>query len=283
MKKFLCKVLIPSTGKYEYFQEIDFHTSKSLGKYIQNNDVFGFSRCLENFVKDNSPDKKSRNILDMLAILCQLRAYCYGDYIKFESRNDKGELITYKHNVNRILEFSSVIKDCCDEYICHKNFEICVGLPHNLLCDDNQDIISRNIRYIKIGKDIINFSTITVHEKEQVLSSLDASFSAEIMKYIQKITKILEKIAFFEEMDINPFKNIKLNPYNDSIIQYLSAIFNYNLMNMYELEYILIRRLRFSLHDLKNLTLNEAELHLNLYKKELEMAEQEQKKHAIEK
>ena len=158
-----------------------------------------------------------------------------------------------------------------------------IGLPHNLLPDENYDVISRNIRHIRIGNDKIDFSSINSHEKERVLASLDASFSAEIMNYIQKITKILDKVTFFEELDANPFKNIKLNPYNDSIIQYLSAIFNYNLMNMYELEYILIRRLRFSLKDLENLTINEAELHLNLYKKELEMAEEEQKKHGIEK
>jgi hypothetical protein len=283
MKKFLCKVLIPSTGKYEHFNEIDFLTGKTLSKYIQNNDVFGFSKSLQSIIKNNNSEKKTYNVLDMLAILCQLRAYCYGDHIKFESRNDKGELVTYKHNVNRILEFSSIIKDCSDECISHKNFEMLMGLPHNLLPDENYDVISRNIRHIKVGNDKVNFSDISNYEKERILASLDASFSAEIMKYIQKITKILEKISFFEEFDVNPFKNVKLNPYNDSIVQYLSAIFNYNLMNMYELEYILIRRLRFSLQDLGNMTLNEAELHLNLYKKELEMAEEVQKKNSIEK
>jgi len=47
---------------------------------------------------------------------------------------------------------------------------------------------------------------------------------------------------------------------------------------LYELEYILIRRLRFSLADLQNMTVNEAELHLNLYKKELQTMEDMQKK-----
>jgi hypothetical protein len=42
----------------------------------------------------------------------------------------------------------------------------------------------------------------------------------------------------------------------------------------------LIRRLRFSLSDLQNMSINEAELHLNLYKKELQTIEEMQKKNS---
>lgn len=283
MKSFLCKVLIPSTGKYEYFQEIDFLTSKTISKYIKNNDVIGFSRCVENIVKTNAVEPKSFHVLDMLAILCQLRSYCYGDTVKLEGRNDSGSPVVYKHNINRILNLSSLIKECDDQYLYKKDLELCIGLPHNLLPDENFDVISRNIRSLKVGSDHINFSELKGYEKERILQNLDASFSGEIIKFTQKIAKIFENNCFFEDMDIKDFKNIKLNPYNESIVQYLVSIFNYDLMSIYELEYILIRRLRFSLSDLENMTIIEAELHLNLYKKELDTIEEMQKKNGIEK
>ena len=106
MKSFLCKVLIPSTGKYEYFREIDFQTSKTISKYIKNNDVVGFSKCVENIVKTNAVEEKSRHVLDMLAILCQLRSYCYGDTVKLEGRNEKGDPVLqtqYKSNFKCII------------------------------------------------------------------------------------------------------------------------------------------------------------------------------------
>jgi len=283
MKSFLCKVLIPSTGKYEYFREIDFLTSKTISKYIKNNDVIGFAKCIENIVKTNSIEQKSYHVLDLLSILCQLRSYCYGDSIKLEGRNEKGDPITYKHNINRILNFSYLVKECEDVYFYKKDLELCVGLPHNLLPDEDFDVISRNIRCLKIGEDKINFPELKSYEKERILQNLDASFSGEIIKFTQKITKLFENTNFFEEIDIKDFKNIKLNPYNESIVQYLASIFNYDLMSIYELEYILIRRLRFSLSDLKNMTIIEAELHLNLYKKELETIENMQKKNGVEK
>lgn len=283
MKSFLCKVLIPSTGKYDYFREIDFLTSKTISKYIKNNDVIGFSKCVENIVNTNAVEPKNYHVLDMLAILCQLRSYCYGDTVKLEGRNENGSPVVYKHNINRILNASSLIKECDDQYVYKKNLELCVGLPQNFLPDENFDVISRNIRSLKIANDNIIFSELAQYDKERILQNLDASFSGEIIKFTQKITKLFENTYLFEDMDIKDFKNIKLNPYNESIIHYLVSIFNYDLMSIYELEYILIRRLRFSLSDLKNMTIIEAELHLNLYKKELDTIDEMQKKNGLEK
>jgi hypothetical protein len=283
MKSFLCKVLIPSTGKYEYFREIDFLTSKTISKYIKNNDIVGFSKCVENIVKSNGVEQKSYHVLDILAVLCQLRSYCYGDTVKLEGRSENGSPVVYKHSINRVLNTSSLIKECDDQYVYKKDLELCIGLPHNLLPDDDFDVISRNIRELKAGSDRIIFSDLKNFEKERILQNLDASFSGEIIKFTQKIVKLFENTNLFEEMDIKDFKNIKLNPYNESIVQYLVSIFNYDLMSIYELEYILIRRLRFSLSDLKNMTIIEAELHLNLYKKEVETIENIQKKNGVEK
>ena len=278
MKNFLCKVLIPSTGKYEYFREIDFCTSKTLSKYIQNNDVLGFSKCLESIIETNSENQKKFNIIDMLAILCQLRSYSYGDTITLSGKNQNNQAVTYKHRVNRILEYSGTIKECQEQSFHGKNIELCVDLPYNLISDENFDVISRNIKYLRVDHEQVDFENIINSDKQNILSMLDASFSGEILKYNQKIIKLLEVIKLFEDIEIKYFKNITLNPYNESVIQYLFAIFNYDLMNIYELEYILIRRLRFSLSDLQNMTIIEAELHLNLYKKELQTIEEMQKK-----
>jgi len=278
MKNFLCKVLIPSTGKYEYFREIDFSTSKTISKYIQNNDVLGFSKCLESIIETNSQGEKRFNIIDMLAILCQLRSYSYGDTITLSGKNEKDQPVTYKHRINRILNYSGTIKECQEECFYNKNIELCVDLPYNLISDEDFDVISRNIKYLRVDHEQIDFQNIKSSDKQNILSMLDASFSGEILKYNQKIIKLLDQIKLFEDIEIKDFKNITLNPYNESVIQYLLAIFNYDLMNIYELEYILIRRLRFSLSDLQNMSINEAELHLNLYKKELQTIEEMQKK-----
>ena len=280
MKNFLCKVLIPSTGKYEYFQEIDFSTSKTISKYIQNNDILGFSKCMESIIEANSQGEKRFNIIDMLAILCQLRSYSYGDTITLSGKNEKDQPVTYKHRINRILNYSGTIKECQEECFYNKNIELCVDLPYNLISDEDFDVISRNIKYLRVDHEQIDFKNIKSSDKQNILSMLDASFSGEILKYNQKIIKLLDQIKLFEDIEIKDFKNITLNPYNESVIQYLLAIFNYDLMNIYELEYILIRRLRFSLSDLQNMSINEAELHLNLYKKELQTIEEMQKKNS---
>jgi len=280
MKNFLCKVLIPSTGKYEYFREIDFSTSKTISKYIQNNDILGFSKCMESIIEANSQGEKRFNIIDMLAILCQLRSYSYGDTITLSGKNEKDQPVTYKHRINRILNYSGTIKECQEECFYNKNIELCVDLPYNLISDEDFDVISRNIKYLRVDHEQIDFQNIKSSDKQNILSMLDASFSGEILKYNQKIIKLLDQIKLFEDIEIKDFKNITLNPYNESVIQYLLAIFNYDLMNIYELEYILIRRLRFSLSDLQNMSINEAELHLNLYKKELQTIEEMQKKNS---
>jgi hypothetical protein len=235
---------------------------------------------MESIIESNSQGEKRFNIIDMLAILCQLRSYSYGDTITLSGKNEKDQPVTYKHRINRILNYSGTIKECQEECFYNKNIELCVDLPYNLISDEDFDVISRNIKYLRVDHEQIDFQNIKSSDKQNILSMLDASFSGEILKYNQKIIKLLDQIKLFEDIEIKDFKNITLNPYNESVIQYLLAIFNYDLMNIYELEYILIRRLRFSLSDLQNMSINEAELHLNLYKKELQTIEEMQKKNS---
>ena len=88
MNNFYCRIFVPSTGTYEYFKEINFVASKSISKFIQNNDLKGLALFLQTVVRDNCYNKDVNfNILDLLSILCQLRSYCYGNVITFNLKN----------------------------------------------------------------------------------------------------------------------------------------------------------------------------------------------------
>jgi len=284
MNNFYCRIFVPSTGTYEYFKEINFVASKSISKFIQNNDLKGLALFLETVVRDNCYNKEINfNILDLLSILCQLRSYCYGNVITFNLKNENNAKISFKHNVQRVIEFEELFKKSFETVIHHKNIEIKLDLPSHLMVLDDSDMISENIKYISIESEKVPFSNLTKNEKESVLNLLTANFSNKIMDYIQENVKFLSNYEFFEKINIKSFQNITLNPYNNSVIEYLKIIFNYDLMSLYEIEYLLIRKLKFSLLDLENISLNEAELHLNLYKKELKSMEEQNSKSGVAK
>lgn len=284
MKNFYCKVFVPSTEKYEYFKEINFLESKIISKFIQNNDLRGFSLFLQTLVNKNKYNKNLNfNILDYLLILCQLRGYSYGNMVTFNVKNDTGAPLTFKHNVQRLLGEESLLNKKFDKIIYSDKMEIKLNLPKNLNFFEENDIISQNIDFICIDSEKIVFENLSKLQKETILNTLPANFSNKIFNYIQEINQFLSNFLFFEPVNSKNFSNISLNPYNNSFIEYLKIIFSYDLMSLYELEYLLIRKLKFGLGDLKNISLNEAELHLNLYKKELKTIEEANSKSGVAK
>jgi len=282
MKKFYCRVLVPSTGKYEYFREINFSETKNISKFIQNNDLKGLSVFLQDLVDKNGYDKNIiYNILDYLFILCQLRGYSYGSTVTFNTKNENGSPFSFKHNVQRLLTYENLLQKDFKKTIYDNKIEVNLDLPKKLQFLNESDIISRNIESMCIDSQKISFSELKNNEKEMILNSLTANFSNKILDYIREVTEFLSQFSFFETINSKNFENITLNPYNNSFIEYLKTIFSYDLMGLYEIEYLLIRKLKFSLTDLKNISLNEAELHLNLYKKELKAMEDANNKSGV--
>lgn len=284
MKKFYCRIFVPSTGNYEYFKEINFFDSKNISKFIQNNDLKGLSAFLQDLANKNAYNKNIKyNILDYLLILCQLRGYSYGNTVTFSIKNDNGSPFSFKHNVQRLLASEELMQHKFSKTIYDNKIQLYLNLPSNLEFLNETDVISRNIDQMVIDSQKINFSELNKDQQESVLNELPASVSNKILEYIKEITEFLSKFKFFENVAVKSFDNISLNPYNNSFIEYLKIIFSYDLMGLYELEYLLIRKLKFSLTDLKNLSLNEAELHLNLYKKELKAMEEANNKSGVAK
>lgn len=284
MKKFYCRVFVPSTGNYEYFKEINFLDTKNISKFIQNNDLKGLSAFLQDLVHKNAYNKNIiYNILDYLLILCQLRGYSYGNNVTFSIKNDNGSPFSFKHNVQRLLADEELIQKRFFKTIYDNKIELNLNLPKNLEFLNETDVISRNIESMIIDSQKILFSELEKNQQESILNALAASVSNKILDYIKENIDFLSNYSFFEPIGVKSFENIKLNPYNNSFIEYLKIIFSYDLMGLYEIEYLLIRKLKFSLTDLKNLSLNEAELHLNLYKKELKAMEEANNKSGVAK
>jgi hypothetical protein len=284
MKKFYCRIFVPSTENYEYFKEINFFDSKNISKFIQNNDLKGLSAFLQDLVNKNAYDKNIKyNILDYLLILCQLRGYSYGNTVTFSIKNDNGSPFSFKHNVQRLLIHEEMIRHNFSKTVYDNKIQLYLDLPSNLEFLNETDIISKNIQDIVIDSQKINFFKLSKNHQESLLNELPASVSNKVLEYVKETTEFLSEFKFFENVAIKSFDNISLNPYNNSFIEYLKIIFSYDLMGLYELEYILIRKLKFSLTDLKNLSLNEAELHLNLYKKELKTMEEANNKSGVAK
>ena len=273
---------MPSTGNYEYFREINFLDTKNISKFIQNNDLKGLSAFFQDLVNKNAYNKNIKyNILDYLLILCQLRGYSYGNNVTFSIKNDNGSPFSFKHNVQRLLGYEELLQKNFSKTIYDNKIELSLNLPKNIEFLNDSDVISKNIENMRVESQNIIFSQLNRHQQESVLNEMPANVSNKILEYIKETTEFLLKFSFFESINVKSFENISLNPYNNSFIEYLKIIYSYDLMGLYEIEYLLIRKLKFSLFDLKNLSLNEAELHLNLYKKELKAMEDANNKSGV--
>ena len=271
MKKsnFYTTLFLPVSQKFVKIKEINNFYYLDILKFLQNNsynDLLSFFDQCINDLTDISPSDLPN--LDKLCILLEMRSASIGNVIEFFAENTQ-----IKYNLFDICKNIQNLKIDYNE-INIGNLKFKIGIPNNFLLDSNDDIFLKCI--LKINDLDLNY--LTDHEKISLYESIPASIYNDIKEYILKYISYIEDKNIFNIDILESFKNFKLNPFNNSLFEFIKTIYNDNLKNFYELQFNLITKLNISYDHFMSMTFNEARMYVALQNNEIKKQEEAQKK-----
>jgi hypothetical protein len=277
--KFTYKSNLPILEKEIRYSNLTCAHYIEILKYIQSNDDNGLINYFEWLIEDLSTDKKyikQLTNIEKFIILLDIRAVSVSSSLQLKGINDSKidmNISIIKNNIyNNIkkLNLKKIINSS----------EIIVNLksPKSFIIDNIDSIYQEVIDIIQIGDEAVNFFLLSNEEKEDIISSLPANISTEIVNFVKNIQDDSSEMKIIAENLKLGYDAVPLNLFDKTMFYFLKAIFNDDLHSFYELQFNMIHKMHFSYDHIQKMTPSECKLFINFYNKEMKRQEEAQSK-----
>jgi hypothetical protein len=266
---FYTTLYLPGCKKNIRVNEINNFYYLDILKFIQNNDISDLNHFLDKVIKENTDaDINELSNVDKFCILVEMRSISIGNIIEFfiDNTHIKYNLSDICKNIQNLELKSTEIEFC--------GIPIIIDMPRNFIFNENEDILFQCIT--TVGD--LNLNIVNESEKKLIYSALPAHVYSDIKKFITDTSDFFDQKNIFSILNIDSFKNFKLNPFNTTFIEFLKSIYNDSLTNFYDLQFSLITKLNISYEHFMSMTFNESRMYVALQNKEIKKQEESQKK-----
>jgi len=248
-------------------------------KSIMNNDNIIISNFIDKIIEYTVINKnqiKELNCIDKFLILLDLRSISISNSITINT----GQLF---NNTNveidklcvHILESLPVITE---QVFIDDLIKIKINIPKDISYESTN--IANTIQSIQIDQDLIQMNQVTSKVRESILNFIPAKLFNQIINFINITTKSIEHINIITANPKLNISKVEFNIFNNTLFEFIKAIYNENLLNVYKMQYILMSKLNYDNDTYLNLTPNESQLHLNFYNEELKQQQDEYNKNS---
>jgi len=285
VEQFKLNLYVHSLDTKVRFNELTNFYFLNILKYFTNKDYAGVSDYFDKILYELIVDKNIFYILnnfDKFLLLLQLKAANVNPEVKLVFKNEKepGKNATFSINifkeVSKITENKFYIKDNIQ---INNNFSVKLSLPKSLFIENYDNVFLEIIQSIKIDESETAFNSLNNNEKNQILENIPGNYISYFTKFIENSNKTANKIFLFKKNNSIPnSSDLMLDFFNNNMLNYLELIYHENLYNFMEFVYVNIAKLNMSLTDFYNQVPSESLLMFNLFKKDLQMQQEEMNK-----
>lgn len=261
---------IPSLDTEIKLKEISFNTFKTLNKFLINKNDRHINEFFNEILKECVVQKdvlpKLTNF-DKFCALFLLRCTSISPMVEFteQTMSVKKPLLPF---LNQCLDLKAEF--CRNIYV--DNYELKLTLPSKLYFEDIFEAFYDSVHSIYEKNKLIHLSE---SEKNSFIDNLPAEVTVEIKKFSNDIISSFSTLVF-DIISTDKSTSLSLSPYNLSLFEVLKALFNSNLKSIFELQYILVSKLRYSAEYVDSNTLTENLILCNIYEQEMQKAKEEQ-------
>lgn len=258
---FNVKVQLPS-GKSIRIAELKNKDYLIILKYCENLDLEGLNDIFNSlfFSKDLSLD-----IIDKFYILLTVRMIFIDPDLTFADEKSN----SIKFNISNILDKIDHFENNFERTISIQNFTITLGLPDIIYFKDVSDIYNSTIKTIIFNNKVINFNTLSVEEKEQVLTYIPNAVFSHINKHIIRITQQLQDFILIDKNEQFNIDEVNTNIISNEFMGFILSIFSTGLKNFFELLYAFSSKIQISGPTFYELSPLDTRVIINIYNKDI--------------
>lgn len=248
-------------------REFKFEEYKNLTKFLITNNVDDIENAFNNVIELVCFQPNTFNFLEKIKILLTIRVLNIQSNVDLLlTCPDTRKTFNVTLDLLPVLNFLNQI-EVAAKSVQLENFTIHLNLPKKLFYG-TEDFIS---------KITVNNEDFT--PTEEILSALPAKIDHEIKKYITDIdNSISNKLLYVPSPHSGKYIDIPLSLRQNTLYDFLKLVFKRDLMSFYELEYVLNSKLNLDVELIKNSTLAELNIYMNLFRKENEERRAAEKK-----
>ena len=268
MLQFSILVKLPS-GRSIRVTELTNNLYLTLIKYSENRDLEGLNQFLITLL-DIPHDL---DIIDRLYLLIYYRMVFISDNIIFTNKENR----SLEFNIELILkkleeygqDYSYVVKD--------KDIRINLGLPNVIYFDENTNIFNSVIRSIHIKDTFIDFSKLSVKEKDNILTLLPSRIATKIHNYIDSIRENIGEIILIEGKEEFDIQQYSVDILSNRTMLFVCSLYSHNLIDYFETLYGYVTKISADSEFYKSLSPVETRIILNIHNKSVERENKELK------
>jgi len=255
-----------------FLNELSFSQYKSLLKFLLNDDNNLISEYFENALNSNC-SLKELSLFEKILCLLTLRSVCISNILELTVKcsvtnkeyNYSVNLNDIINNLNYFLENNN--NTFTKTILYNENFKINLSLPKELYIDQNENVLYKFLESVELNG--VLYKNLSIDE----LDRLPSNIISDIKDFILEAESSLNQFSLLKIK--SPFVDSTTNEIlfsilNNTAIEFLKIIFKKNLMEIYELEYVLMSKAKVDFKLLDKSTFAENMLYLGLLKNEME-------------
>jgi hypothetical protein len=175
-----------------------------------------------------------------------------------------------KFNISNILEKIDHFQNDFERVINIQNFTVELGLPNLIYFRDINDIYISTIKSIKLNNNTLNFSTLSLEQKEEVLAYIPNIFFKHINTYISQISKQLQSFVLIERNTSFNINEINTDIISNEFMGFILSIFTTGLKSFFDMMYVFTTKLNIDGSTFLNLTPLDSRVLLNIHNKDID-------------
>ena len=283
MIEFKYKAYIPSIDDYVSLKELKTEDYIAVVKTVMNKQQDLIVSLFDNLIASHVDQSYNLTRLDKFFILCTIRAVCVGGRLTlaFEDAESKKP---YKSHVQvlSLLQNIADVETPCTHDIQLNNINVTLGYPTTLYVETPEDLLYECIHSVTVAEHTVTMKELSIEQKKELVDQLPVELLEHVKSYILSKNNEYSNVALYKVM--NPHATDKkiqtqhFNIFDNSMYDFIVTLFSDNIKSIYELMYVLSKRVKMSVGDLYKNTYAEVRMYLDTYEQELKMEEEARKK-----
>lgn len=232
---FYTTVYLPVCKQNAQVREMNMAEYSALQKHLLEGNDDNIAQCMVYIAQQCcTQDISSLCNIDLFCILSKIRTLSLGDELQFIF-NEANVRCSLEDCIQRMhqLDFN------CKKALNINGISIELNLPHTLNIKDYADVLEDVI--CKVAD--VSLHAMDKCTRDKMLASMPAVVVEQCIDYVKKGLAAMKDYWFIAPNEAIATPGIELNAFNNSLLEILKFIYKDDLMNVYNLKYILTSKL----------------------------------------